>query len=76
MGLVHIMFLVADHYEPGPNNEIVKQWVEKYPEIAKNIVMPMVGHQDIHGFIHQSVLRSDLNNYRCSKSLQNQVLVK
>lgn len=32
---VHIMFLVADHYEPGPNNEIVKQWVEKYPEITK-----------------------------------------
>ena len=36
-GPVHIMFLVADHYEPGPNNEIVKQWVEKYPEIAKKL---------------------------------------
>ncbi len=32
---IHIMFLVADHFEPGRNNEIVKQWVEKYPEIAK-----------------------------------------
>ena len=41
-GPVHIMFLVADHYEPGPNNEIVKQWVEKYPEIAKK-------HRDADG---------------------------
>lgn len=36
------MFLVADHFEPGPNNEIVKQWVEKYPEIAKK-------HRDADG---------------------------
>ncbi|RPI79637.1 MAG: hypothetical protein EHM45_02080 [Desulfobacteraceae bacterium] len=28
---VHIMFMVADHFEPGPNTEIVKEWVSQYP---------------------------------------------
>ena len=28
---IHIMFMVADHFEPGPNIEIVKEWVRKFP---------------------------------------------
>lgn len=31
---VHVMFLVADHYEPGPRTEIVREWIRRYPEIA------------------------------------------
>lgn len=32
---VHIMFLISDHFEPGPNTDIVKEWVKKYPGIAQ-----------------------------------------
>lgn len=29
------MFIVADHFEPGRNSGIVKEWLLKYPEIAQ-----------------------------------------
>jgi hypothetical protein len=31
---IHIIFLIADHFEPGPNTGIVKEWLERYPLIA------------------------------------------
>jgi hypothetical protein len=38
----HVMFLVADHFEPGPNTEIVNKWAKGYPKIAER-------HRDADG---------------------------
>ena len=32
-----IMFLVGDHFEPGRHDEIVREWVERYPQLFDSI---------------------------------------
>jgi len=33
-GPTHIMFLVADHFEPAGNREVMARWVREYPRLA------------------------------------------
>ncbi|MBI5116960.1 hypothetical protein HZA56_10855 [Candidatus Poribacteria bacterium] len=45
-GPIDIVFLSVDHYEPGFNTWKVKEWVEKYPLIARK-------HPDADGVVPQ-----------------------
>lgn len=59
---VHIIFFTVDHFEPGKDPQIVKEWLRRYEEVAVN-------HKDSDGFLPQHTWF-----YRCKPPVRKDIL--
>ncbi len=59
-GPKHIIFLICDHFEPGPRDDLLREWIETYYEIVSK-------HKDSGGNHPKRTLHYPIEQFRDSQ---------